>query len=237
VAFASAGLASSGNTKARRRLARNPSLLAALCAALAVLAGCAAPQYGDAAAGPGTRFSAASPIQFGSSALASHRETADTKETEETQESAASGAENAPGDSTAVVPIVQSAPPAEPEKPGPPRTQAREPGESDMLAARHHRPDELVGLNPAQVTELLGNPGLVRRDAPAQIWQYRGPDCVLDLYLYPPAAAGKAHDVKHTVSDSQRTVVYYELRGKNAKRVGDDRCFISIIAARAPRSG
>lgn len=44
--------------------------------------------------------------------------------------------------------------------------------------------DHLEGLAPAQVTALIGDPDLRRIDPPAEIWQYRSADCVLELYFY-----------------------------------------------------
>jgi hypothetical protein len=43
----------------------------------------------------------------------------------------------------------------------------------------------LLGADPAKLEQWLGKPGLVRQDDPAQVWQYRAPACVLDVYLYP----------------------------------------------------
>ncbi|MFQ5974073.1 MAG: hypothetical protein ACE5Q3_17235, partial [Alphaproteobacteria bacterium] len=45
-------------------------------------------------------------------------------------------------------------------------------------------PQQVVGLVPNQVADLLGKPGFVRKEAGAEIWQYRQPECVLDLFLY-----------------------------------------------------
>jgi hypothetical protein len=45
-------------------------------------------------------------------------------------------------------------------------------------------PERLIGLGPNAVYELLGTPELVRRESPAQIWQYRGESCVFDVVLY-----------------------------------------------------
>src|SRR5471032_694712 len=42
---------------------------------------------------------------------------------------------------------------------------------------------ELIGLERSEVEARLGTPALRRRDAPAEIWQYRSPLCVLDLFL------------------------------------------------------
>jgi hypothetical protein len=43
----------------------------------------------------------------------------------------------------------------------------------------------LETLSPPALIARLGEPDFTRRDPPAEIWQYRGPNCVLDLFLYP----------------------------------------------------
>lgn len=45
-------------------------------------------------------------------------------------------------------------------------------------------PARLLGLDRDGVSALLGTPGLVRREAPAEIWQYFAGDCVFDVVLY-----------------------------------------------------
>jgi len=47
-----------------------------------------------------------------------------------------------------------------------------------ILAHQSGRAEEML-------QHLFGTPGLVRKDDPAQVWQYRNQDCVLDIYLYP----------------------------------------------------
>jgi hypothetical protein len=49
-----------------------------------------------------------------------------------------------------------------------------------------HAPDitKLAGLNPAEVLAMLGNPDLRRTEPPAELWQYRAADCVLNLFFY-----------------------------------------------------
>ncbi|HYL33059.1 MAG TPA: hypothetical protein VEU53_07935 [Stellaceae bacterium] len=65
----------------------------------------------------------------------------------------------------------------------------------------------LNGLAPAQVAALMGNPDLRRVDPPAEVWQYRSADCVLELYFYD--------------SGSSTRVVYAETRSR-APRPGPD---------------
>ncbi len=43
---------------------------------------------------------------------------------------------------------------------------------------------ELVGLDRDAVQGLLGPPRRVRRDSPAEVWQYLTEACVVDLFLY-----------------------------------------------------
>jgi hypothetical protein len=49
-------------------------------------------------------------------------------------------------------------------------------------------PDEVMGLRRDEVQQLLGKPGLVRREAPAEVWQYESRGCVLDVFLYEASA-------------------------------------------------
>jgi hypothetical protein len=58
----------------------------------------------------------------------------------------------------------------------------------------------LKGLTPVQLKTILGTPGFRRRDEPAEIWQYRGQGCILDVFLY-DGATGKA-------------VQFYSVRGQ-----------------------
>lgn len=63
---------------------------------------------------------------------------------------------------------------------------------------------DLNGLAPAQVAALIGDPVLRRVDPPAEIWQYRNADCVLELYFYDSGA------------DSR--MVYAETRSRTPQR-------------------
>ena len=46
-------------------------------------------------------------------------------------------------------------------------------------------PDRFLGTSPRKLETELGSPVQVRREPPAEIWQYRDSQCVLDLFLYP----------------------------------------------------
>ncbi len=45
-------------------------------------------------------------------------------------------------------------------------------------------PKTLMGLDRGGLAELLGEPSQVRRESPAEIWQYVGGDCIFDIFLY-----------------------------------------------------
>jgi hypothetical protein len=44
--------------------------------------------------------------------------------------------------------------------------------------------DSLPGLRGAELTNLMGTPQFRHRDGKAEIWQYRGTACILDVFLY-----------------------------------------------------
>lgn len=48
----------------------------------------------------------------------------------------------------------------------------------------------------SEVQDRLGAPALIRRDGHAAVWQYRGPDCFLDLYLYRTEAGMRVRHVE-----------------------------------------
>jgi hypothetical protein len=54
----------------------------------------------------------------------------------------------------------------------------------NALALSMVAPADLTGLDGPSLERLFGKPSLVRHDYPAEVWQYRNPACVLDVYLY-----------------------------------------------------
>ncbi|MDH3594127.1 MAG: hypothetical protein OEU09_06875 [Rhodospirillales bacterium] len=79
-------------------------------------------------------------------------------------------------------------------------------------------PDRLIGLEPGAVFALLGQPELIRRESPAQVWQYRGNDCVFDIILY---------------QEAERTrVTYVEARDGNGGRSEPRPCLNQLLRAR-----
>lgn len=45
-------------------------------------------------------------------------------------------------------------------------------------------PQQFMGLDQPGVSAIIGKPAMIRRDGPAQVWQYRGPGCYLDIFMY-----------------------------------------------------
>jgi hypothetical protein len=76
-------------------------------------------------------------------------------------------------------------------------------------------PATFIGLGDADLSRALGQPKQVRKDAPAEIWQYSGADCVVDFYLYD--------------GEGGLTVAYLEARDPTAAATPFDRCVNSLM--------
>jgi hypothetical protein len=81
---------------------------------------------------------------------------------------------------------------------------------------RSDEANAFIGLGDAELSRTLGQPKQVRRDEPAEIWQYYGADCVVDFYLYAGEAGGLA-------------VAYMEARNQAAEATPADRCVQSLM--------
>lgn len=95
-------------------------------------------------------------------------------------------------------------------------------GDADGVAAlsgSQADPDRLKGLSPLQVRAVLGKPMFTRRDAPAEIWQYRGRACTLDLFLYDD---GGHQTVAHVAVRSQQPVNDSQCMGELVGRATRD---------------
>ena len=82
-------------------------------------------------------------------------------------------------------------------------------------------PARLKGLTSTQVRQVLGQPGFQRQDAPAEIWQYRGRACILDVYLYDQ---GQGQTVEHWAV-------------RSPARLNDADCFQQLVAQGHPQPG
>lgn len=79
-------------------------------------------------------------------------------------------------------------------------------------------PDNPLGLDQAGLTKWFGTPSLIRRDEPAEVWQYRSKSCVLELYLYPV--------------DDHMAVTHAEARGPGAGGSALKPCLSALSEAR-----
>ncbi len=76
----------------------------------------------------------------------------------------------------------------------------------------------ILGLDSGAVRKLLGEPGLIRRETPAEVWQYRTASCVLDVVLYDQANGPR--------------VVYTEARTPTAEPTQADPCLRDVLTTR-----
>jgi len=76
-------------------------------------------------------------------------------------------------------------------------------------------PAAFIGIDDVALSNALGKPKQVRKDAPAEIWQYFGTDCVVDFYLYD--------------SEGSLRVAYMEARNPALDATPADRCVKSLM--------
>ncbi len=85
-----------------------------------------------------------------------------------------------------------------------PNSQAMLPPPPPSAAELSANPDRFDGMSSRQVLAALGTPSFRRRESPAEIWQYYGESCVLDLFLYDDSGEGRvAHAELRTLSSDQ----------------------------------
>jgi hypothetical protein len=81
-------------------------------------------------------------------------------------------------------------------------------------------PLALIGLSGAELSSLIGAPRWTRRESPAEVWQYQGASCILDVYLYADGGALR--------------VIHAEARDASALPVTIADCLQRIAAERQP---
>ena len=79
-------------------------------------------------------------------------------------------------------------------------------------------PDRLFGLDRPALSAMLGEPALIRREAPAEIWQYRSATCVFDVFLYDAAGTHR--------------VEFLEARDSAARKIDARACLNQLLRAR-----
>ena len=117
----------------------------------------------------------------------------------------------------------------EPVKPAPVVRQTKEPVTAAVAPAVTVKPEpkpapppppatgDFLGLVPDGVTGLLGQPRLVRREKPAEVWQYASDTCVLHVFLYGDDAGNGLH------------VDHLEATDLQGARASTDQCLAVLV--------
>ena len=79
--------------------------------------------------------------------------------------------------------------------------------------------EQLRGLPAPELARLLGTPDFVREEPPAVVWQYRGAECVLDLFFYR--------------GGDELRVAYADAHDRGVIRVSQSDCYADLAARRA----
>ncbi|MDE0537187.1 MAG: hypothetical protein OXH94_00485 [Rhodospirillales bacterium] len=74
----------------------------------------------------------------------------------------------------------------------------------------------IKGMEKTAIARLLGEPSFIRRDDPAEIWQYRGERCILDIFMYRDG--------------NSFTAAHVTLRSRTIERPADEECYANIFA-------
>lgn len=99
-----------------------------------------------------------------------------------------------------------------------PQEATRRPEQSAGLPRAPRNAAALKGMAAIEVTAALGTPTRLRRDKPAEIWQYVTAICVLDIFLY---EEGGVQRVAHAQ-------VRYP-RGRSREQEAQDQCLGEIF--------
>lgn len=83
-------------------------------------------------------------------------------------------------------------------------------------------PRQLLGLVRADVQDLFGEPFLLKREGASELWQYRAPNCVLDVFLY-------------GAKDGSQRVTHAELRARRENARPPAGCYAQILNAQRPQ--
>ncbi|WP_439576309.1 hypothetical protein [Elioraea sp.] len=86
------------------------------------------------------------------------------------------------------------------------------------LARSPRSANDLAGLTDGELRAVMGDPDLVRDEGEAQAWLYRGPSCLLDVFLE---------------GESEPRVVLATARAAGLNRVPEEVCLRALSRARA----
>jgi hypothetical protein len=117
-------------------------------------------------------------------------------------------------------------PPAADAVPAPPTDGASPapgtmPPEPDTSEAALKNPEEVIGLDLAQISRLLGEPAFRTEQPPAKVWSYAGTGCAMRVFVYP--------DIKSKVFRA----LTYEIQGTDGSSLAKRRCFTGLIKQHA----
>lgn len=85
----------------------------------------------------------------------------------------------------------------------------------------------LMGKTTQEIEDVFGSPVLLRKDKPAEVWQYLTKDCALHLTFY-PTTVEKSNNltVQHVSMNDRNKVIVVDSEvcfGSQLRRVGEDR--------------
>ena len=85
----------------------------------------------------------------------------------------------------------------------------------------------LLGKTRQEIEKVFGSPVLLRKDKPAEVWQYLTKDCALHLVFYPTSKDKfSGLTVQHISTNDRKKVVVVDSEacfGSQLRRVGEDR--------------
>jgi len=85
----------------------------------------------------------------------------------------------------------------------------------------------LMGKTRQEIEDVFGSPVLLRKDKPAEVWQYLTNDCALHLVFYPTSKAKSDNlTVQHISTNDRNEVIIVDTEacfGSQLRRVGEDR--------------
>jgi len=118
---------------------------------------------------------------------------------------------------TPLSPTVDAAP-ADTDPPPPVARQEASIPPEPVARTVNDDPNQLLQLSGKKVAALLGPASYVRRDGPAEIWQYRAAHCVLDVFLFQ--------------DNGGLSVAHVDLRRRAGGTIPERRCFGDLLASR-----
>ncbi|MFO1059165.1 MAG: hypothetical protein U1E53_19640 [Dongiaceae bacterium] len=93
------------------------------------------------------------------------------------------------------------------------------PGSEDVASLLD--PGQLVGLDLAAVTRLLGQPAAQSERPPAKVWSYNGDGCSLRVFVYPD------------INTRLFRALTYDIQGTDGSPVAKRRCFTGLVKQHA----